>query len=155
MLCWLVAAFIFSAGDTLTQWHSGCLELKPGTKRSSSILREVKHNFIQVLFMLWAGIAQSVQRLATGWTVRESNPGKGKIPRTRPDRLWNPPSLLYNGYRVSFLGLKRPGRGVNHPPPTSAEVKVRVELYLYSGPLWPVLGRTFYSRTDITYLTIT
>jgi hypothetical protein len=29
-------------------------------------------------------------------------------------------------------------------PPSSAEVKERVELYLYSlsGPLWPVLGRT-------------
>jgi hypothetical protein len=31
-------------------------------------------------------------------------------------------------------GVKRPGRGVNHPPPSSAEVKERVELYLYS--LW-------------------
>jgi hypothetical protein len=28
------------------------------------------------------------------------------------------------------LGVKRPGRGVNHPPPSSAEVKERVELYL-------------------------
>ena len=27
---------------------------------------------------------------------------------------------------------KRPGRGVDHPPPSSAEVKERVELYLYS-----------------------
>ena len=25
-------------------------------------------------------------------------------------------SLLYNGYRVFFPGVKRPGRGVNHPP---------------------------------------
>jgi hypothetical protein len=43
-----------------------------------------------------------------------------------------------------FLGVKRPGRGVDHPPPSSAEVKERVELYLYSlsGPSWPVLGRT-------------
>jgi len=43
---------------------------------------------------------------------------------------------------VSFLGLKRPGRGVDHPPPSSAEVEGRVELYIYSpfGPSWPVLG---------------
>jgi hypothetical protein len=43
-----------------------------------------------------------------------------------------------------FPGVKRPGRGVNHPPPSSAEVKERVELYLYfsSGRSWPVLGRT-------------
>jgi len=36
----------------------------------------------------------------------------------------------------SFPGVKRPGRGVNHPRPSIAEVKERVELYLYStsGP---------------------
>ena len=27
-----------------------------------------------------------------------------------------------------FHGVKRPGRGVDHPPPASAEVKERVEL---------------------------
>ena len=31
---------------------------------------------------------------------------------------------------ASFPGVKRPGRGVDHPPPSSAEVKERVELYL-------------------------
>jgi len=41
-----------------------------------------------------------------------------------------------------FPGVKRPERGVEHPPPSSAEVKERVDLYLYSpfGPSWPVLG---------------
>jgi hypothetical protein len=41
----------------------------------------------------------------------------------------------------SFPGVKRPGRGVNHGPPSSAEVKERVELYIYSpsGPSWHVL----------------
>jgi len=40
-----------------------------------------------------------------------------------------------------FPGIKRPDRGVDHPLPSSAEVKERVELYLYSpsGPLWPVI----------------
>jgi len=44
----------------------------------------------------------------------------------------------------SFLRVKWPGRGVDHPPLTSAEVKERVELYLYSpaGALWPVIGST-------------
>jgi len=42
----------------------------------------------------------------------------------------------------SFPHVKRPKRGVDHPPPSSAEVKERVELYLYnpSGPSWPVVG---------------
>ena len=42
----------------------------------------------------------------------------------------------------SLPGVKRPGRGVDHPPPSSAEVKETIELYLYSpyGPSWPVLG---------------
>ena len=46
------------------------------------------------------------------------------------------------GYWVSFPGVKRPGRDVDHPPPSIAEVKKRVELYLYSlsGPSWSVLG---------------
>ena len=38
----------------------------------------------------------------------------------------------------SFPGIKRPGRGVDHPPPSSAEVKERVELYLYS--LWALMA---------------
>jgi hypothetical protein len=43
-----------------------------------------------------------------------------------------------------FPGVKRLGRGVDHPPSSSAGVKERVELYLYSpsGPSWPILGRT-------------
>ena len=30
-----------------------------------------------------------------------------------------------------FLEVKRPGRGVDHPPTSSAEVRKRVELYFY------------------------
>jgi hypothetical protein len=42
----------------------------------------------------------------------------------------------------SFPGVKRPGLGVDLPPPSSAEVKERVELNLYSpsGPSRPVVG---------------
>jgi len=42
----------------------------------------------------------------------------------------------------SFPGVNRPGRGANHPPPSSAEVMERVELCLNSPsrPSWPVQG---------------
>ena len=42
----------------------------------------------------------------------------------------------------SFPGVKRPGRDVDHPPTSSAEVKERLELYFSSpsAPSWPVLG---------------
>jgi len=55
-----------------------------------------------------AAIAQSVQRLATGWSILGSNPGAGEIFRTSPDRPWGPPRLLYSGYRV-FAGGKAAG----------------------------------------------
>jgi len=44
-----------------------------------------------------------------------------------------------------FPGLKRPGRGVDHPPPSSAEVKERIDLYLYflSGASWSRANFTF------------
>ena len=44
----------------------------------------------------------------------------------------------------SFPGVKRPGRGVDHPPPSSAKVEERVDLYLHStsGPSLPVTGWT-------------
>ena len=57
--------------------------------------------------------------------------------RTRPDLHWVPPNLLYNGYRVSFLEVKKPGIDVHHPPPPSAKVEEREELHLYLySPLW-------------------
>ena len=46
----------------------------------------------------------------------------------------------------SFPGVKRPGRGVNHSPPSSAEVKEKAELYIcpLCGSSWPVLGRSLH-----------
>jgi hypothetical protein len=40
-------------------------------------------------------------------------------------------------------GVRWPGRDFDHTPPSSAEVKEIVQLYLYSpyASLWPVLGR--------------
>ena len=68
---------------------------------------------LQDIFMVngWTGIAQSVQRLATGW-----NCGRGEIFCTRQDGSWSPPSLLHAEYRV-FPGVKVVGawRGPSAP----------------------------------------
>ena len=65
-----------------------------------------------------------------------------EIFRSRPDRPWGQPSPLYSGHQVSFPGVNRPGPGVEHPTPYRAEVKEKIELYLYypSGPSWPLMG---------------
>jgi hypothetical protein len=44
------------------------------------------YNYVYSIDYWWAAIAQSVQRLPTGWTVRGSNPGVGEIFHTCPDR---------------------------------------------------------------------
>jgi len=71
---------------------------------------------------LWAG--RSGDRITVG----------ARVFRTCSDRPWGPPSLLCNGYRVSFLGVKRPA--ADQKTPSSAEFKERVQLY----PLLPPLG---------------
>jgi len=76
-----------------------------------------------------------------GWTVWGLYPGWGEIFRTVQTGPGAYPASYTMGTR-SFLGLKQLGCGVHHPPPSSAEVKERVELHFYSpsGPSWPVVG---------------
>jgi hypothetical protein len=61
---------------------------------------------------------------------------RGEIFRTRPDR---PCGSTHYRYRVSFAGVKRSGRGFDHPLAFRAEVKERLELYLYS-PFWTFMA---------------
>ena len=91
---------------------------------------------------LWAGIPQSVQRLATGWTVRGSNPGGGARFSAPLQTVPGAHPASYTMVTASLPGVKRSGRGVDNPPPSSAEVKERVELYIFysSGLSWSVLG---------------
>jgi len=81
-------------------------------------------------------VAKSVSRLATGWTVRGSNPGRGEIFRTS---LYRPRDHLTSWTMgiVSFPGDKeRPGRDADLLTPFSCRGQERVELYLFSpyGP---------------------
>jgi hypothetical protein len=75
-------------------------------------------------------VAQSVQCLATGWKTGRSRfdlrqRRKAFSCSVCTDRLWDPPSLLYNGYRrgPSPGGKARPGRDPDHASPSSAEVE--------------------------------
>jgi hypothetical protein len=53
----------------------------------------------------------------------------------------NPASYTVRTNQLSILGVKWPGCGIDHPPPSSAKIKERIDLYLYSpsGPSWPVI----------------
>jgi hypothetical protein len=64
-------------------------------------------------------------------------PVVGEIFRTRPGQPWDPTNLLHNGYRGKAAEAWR-----WQPTLSSADVKKRVELYLYSPfrPSWHVLG---------------
>ena len=89
-------------------------------------------------------VVQSVQRLPTGWTVRDRNPVETRF-SSRPDWPWGPPSLLYNGYRVFPRGKVRPERAVDHSPPSSA-AGMEVQSYTSTHPLGhtgPVTGSLY------------
>jgi hypothetical protein len=82
--------------------------------------------------IVWPKGLSQWQEAGITLSVQGSNPGGGEASRTRLDRSWSPPSLVYNRYQVSRPGAKRPGRGDNRPHAPSAKVEERVELYLYS-----------------------
>jgi hypothetical protein len=88
-----------------------------------------------------------VQRLATGWRGRGSNPGEGGA------RFSAPVQTDHGDYPASYTmgiaplpGVKRPGRGVDHPPPSRAEVKVKSR----GIPLHPLWAFVANSRVNLT-----
>jgi len=56
--------------------------------------------------------------------------------QNRPDPLWSPPILLFNGCRVCLCEVKQPGHEVVHLPLTNAEVWM-------SGSVPPLLTLRF------------
>jgi hypothetical protein len=76
--------------------------------------------------------AQSVWRLATGWRSGDRiSVGAGFPAPVQTGSGAHPASCtMGTGF---FPGVKWPGLSVDHPPPSSAEVKESVELYIYSS----------------------
>jgi len=78
----------------------------PGSHQSADITQalrsnmrgDIRDNYTE--YVLGAVACQSVQRLATGWTVRGSNPDGALFSATVQPALGGPPSLLYIEYWV-------------------------------------------------------
>jgi hypothetical protein len=77
--------------------------------------------------------------------IQRSNLGEDEFFCTCPDHPSGPANVMYDGYQVSFLGVKWLGLGFDHLHPSGIEVEKRVELYLYSplGASWLVLGELY------------
>ena len=93
-------------------------------------------------------LAQTVKQLATGWTVRFSNPGSSEILHTCPDRPWVPPSLLSIGSRFFRAGKERPGRDADPSPNCSGAVKKDK-----SDTFTPPMSRTACTEPQCLYST--
>ena len=133
-LCYFIQSsvtFFFLASTLLSHTTNVC----PSYRQRE---RERKREREKPCFWLLSRYSDSLRAGRSGDRI----PAGGEIFRTRPDRPWDLPSLLYNGYRI-FPGGKAAGT-LRWPPPSSIEVQGRVELYLYSpsGPSWPVIGWT-------------
>ena len=68
-------------------------------------------------------------QLATGWTVRGSNPFGARFPVPVQTGPRDHPASYTLG-TGTFPAVKPPGRGIDHPLLSSAKVKERVELQL-------------------------
>ena len=66
--------------------------------------------------------------LATGWMVQGSNHGGGTTCYTPIETSPGAHPDTYTKGTGLFPGVKQLGHDVNHPPPSSAEVKKRVRL---------------------------
>jgi len=73
--------------------------------------------------------------ITTRYSVRGSNSGRGEIFRTRPDRPWGAHPASYAMGTGYFLGVKRPGRGVNHRPPHLAPRLRNEQSYTSTPPV--------------------
>jgi hypothetical protein len=102
------------------------------TRRQKTSLWELWHKYLTVrthYLYSWAGVAQSVWRLVTGWTMGwsrfDSRRGLGIFLfdiMSRP-ALGPTQSPIQRVPEALSLGIKRPEREADHSLPSSAEVK--------------------------------
>ena len=90
----------------------------------------------------WAGVAQSVQRLATDWTVRGSNPHGARLSAPVQSGSGDRPASA-KGTGFLFPGIKRPGRCVDHAPHLGPRLK-KGHSFTFTPPL--CLHGLFYGK---------
>ena len=106
-----------------------------GINEEGVIFRWIIIIIIIIIIIVVVGGRCSVVGIATGYglKVRGLNSFGDDIFRTRPDWPQVPPPPQKRGGQFPRGGGGGSGRGfgVNHPRPSSAEVKERVDLYFY------------------------
>ena len=150
----------------MISWTNGCgkpevrgtcvARCAPCTETSDNVKRCTHHSVIALNMhskCLLLNSAQYSTPFATEWKARGSNSCCGTRFSSPVPTGPGVHAASCTMDRVASPGVKRPGRGVDHPPPSSAEVDGRVELYICSptGPSWPVLGWTL--PLPLLYLT--
>jgi len=104
------------------------------------------HHHITYIPSIMSGLGKHIQYsdlLWAGWSENRILVGRDFMHPSRAD-LRPPPQPHIQWGPCLSQGVKWPGHGIDHPPLSSAKVKERVELYIYSPsrPSWPVIGLT-------------
>jgi hypothetical protein len=101
---------------------AGCIQGRELPDQWSILLPQTKTCTLLKLFFFLSNDCVSL-RIESRWGRDFWHPSRPALGLTQPPVQWIP------------------GK-VDHPPPSSTEVKERVQLYLYSpsGPSWPVVG---------------
>jgi hypothetical protein len=139
--CWQYSLEPIRTNSLTLHWPTGiCCEGAISLKLFGTV--DIQYSLSQNLGVSRDSSFDTAARYGLDGPVIESRRGRdfphASIPAlgfTQPPVRWVP---------GLFSGVKRSGRGVGHPPSSSAEVHERVELYLYSipGSSWSVIGCT-------------
>jgi hypothetical protein len=112
-----------------THGHTGFAEKRVSERTQITTFLTIEECTSKTFVPLWNIRHRQSRRLAGCPDVVTVFPAliSAWITGSRPDLSWGPSSLLYNG-TGSFPRVKQPGPGVDHPLPSRAEVKEKVEL---------------------------
>ena len=123
------------------------ITLHPGRRAEGgrTLLQKTKAVFMLICFRIFSSRSSVGRDSSVGIATRYEVDGPEIECRWGRDfphlsrQAMGPNELSVQWVPGLFPGVKRHGRGVEHPPPFRAEVKERME-YFPSGLSWPLLG---------------